>query len=57
MAREYSAAELRNLESVRRMMSPPPGFDIMTLFAEDAVWWNGLPRLHAPGGQLRAPGD
>lgn len=56
MAREYSAAELRNLESVRRMMSPPPGFDIMTLFAEDAVWWNGLPRLHAPGASCEHRG-
>lgn len=49
MPREYSPTERRNLESVRKLMAPPPGFDPSTLFADDAVWWNGLPRLHAPG--------
>lgn len=44
-AREYSAAEKRNLEAVAALFTPPPGFDPSGLFAEDAVWWNGLPRL------------
>ncbi len=56
MAHEYSAVELLNLESVRTLMAPPPGFDITTLFAEDAVWWNGLPRLHAPGASCEHRG-
>lgn len=56
MTREYSERERRNLESVRKLMAPPPGFDPSTLFAEDAVWWNGLPRLHAPGGSCEHRG-
>jgi ketosteroid isomerase-like protein len=49
MPRGYSAVEQRNLESVARLFAPPPGFDPSMLFADDAVWWNGLPRL--PGAQ------
>ena len=49
MPREYSAVEKRNLASVERLFAPPPGFDVATLFADDAVWWNGLPRLRGEG--------
>ena len=49
MPREYSATERRNIESVNRLFAPPPGFDVATLFADDAVWWNGLPRLRGEG--------
>lgn len=49
MSREYSDTEQRNLDASRRLFAPPPGFDPATLFADDAVWWNGLPRLHTPG--------
>src|SRR5262249_12357199 len=49
MPREYSATEKRNLESVSRLFAPPPGFDVTTLFADDAVWWNGLTRLRGEG--------
>jgi ketosteroid isomerase-like protein len=48
VAREYSKTEQRNLDSVNRLFAPPPGFDPASLFADDAVWWNGLPRI--PGG-------
>jgi len=47
--REYSSTEKRNLEAVSRLFAPPPGFDVTTLFADDAVWWNGLPRLRGEG--------
>ena len=56
MPREYSPTELRNLESVRRMFDPPPGFDVATLFADDAVWWNGLPRLRGLEGSCEHRG-
>lgn len=56
MPREYTEREQRNLETVRKLMAPPPGFDISTLFADDAVWWNGLPRLHAPGASCEHRG-
>ncbi|HZO09123.1 MAG TPA: nuclear transport factor 2 family protein [Myxococcota bacterium] len=49
MPREYSSTEKRNLEAVSRLFAPPPGFDVTTLFADDAVWWNGLPRLRGEG--------
>ena len=49
MTREYSTAERRNLENVSRLFAPPRGFDVSTLFADDAVWWNGLPRLRGEG--------
>jgi len=49
MPREYSATEKRNLESVSRLFAPPPGFDVTTFFADDAVWWNGLARLRGEG--------
>ena len=56
MPREYSAAEQRNLESVNRLFAPPPGFDVSTLFADDAVWWNGLPRLRGLEGSCEHKG-
>jgi ketosteroid isomerase-like protein len=49
MPREYSTTEIRNLENVNRLFAPPPGFDVSSLFADDAVWWNGLPRLRGNG--------
>ena len=54
--REYSANERRHLAAVATLFSPPPEFDVGTLFAEDAVWWNGLPRLHEPGGSCEHRG-
>lgn len=49
MPREYSAAEQRNIANVNRMFAPPPGFDVSSLFADDAVWWNGHPKLRGDG--------
>ena len=56
MAREYSATERRNLEAVERLFAPPPGFDVTALFAADAVWWNGLPRLRGLEGSCEHRG-
>ena len=42
---EYSETERRNMDAVAKLFDPPEGFDPASLFAEDAVWWNGLPRL------------
>jgi len=49
MPREYSTTEQRNIENTNRMFSPPPGFDVSSLFADDAVWWNGHPKLRGEG--------
>ena len=57
MAREYSATEQRNIASVEKMFTPPAGFDVGSLFADDAVWWNGHPKLReGPGGSCEHKG-
>lgn len=56
MASEHTEKEQRNLESMRRLFAPPPGFDPATLFADDAVWWNGLPRLRGLEGSCEHRG-
>ena len=56
MAREYSATEQRNIASVERMFAPPPGFDVGSLFADEAVWWNGHPKLRGPYGSCEHKG-
>jgi ketosteroid isomerase-like protein len=54
--RSYSEAERRNLDAVATLFAPPPGFDPSALFAEDAVWWNGLPRLRGVEGSCEHRG-
>ena len=47
---DYSEAEKRNLSVVRQFLNEePPPADKSELFAEDAVWWNGLPLAHSEG--------
>lgn len=41
----YSETEQRNIDSVNAMFEAGPELDRSTLFADDAVWWNGLPLL------------
>ena len=49
--REYSPTEQRNLRVARQFLNEePPPDDKSTLFAEDGVWWNGLPMAHRDGG-------
>jgi ketosteroid isomerase-like protein len=46
----YTDTELRNLSVVRRFLNEePPPPDKSELFAEDGVWWNGLPLAHREG--------
>lgn len=52
----YSEVEQRNLQAVARLFEPPPGFDVGALFADDAVWWNGLPRLSGLEGSTEHRG-
>jgi len=43
---DYTETELRNLDVVRQMFGEADGpADKTELFAEDAVWWNGLPLI------------
>ncbi len=55
MTKEYSSSQMKNIESVRKLFVPLRSFDEasvsekLALFANDAVWWNGLPRLHPLG--------
>src|SRR5689334_21800818 len=44
---EYTAIERRNIDTVTAMFEAGRELDRATLFADDAVWWNGLP--HLPG--------
>jgi len=47
---DYTETELRNLHVVRQFLNEePPPDDKSTLFAEDGVWWNGLPLAHSEG--------
>jgi ketosteroid isomerase-like protein len=52
---DYTPAQRRNLDAVETLFDPPPGFDVASLFAPDAVWWNGLTRL--PGLEGRSNHD
>jgi ketosteroid isomerase-like protein len=48
---DYTETELRNLHAVRRFLNEePPPDDKSELFAEDGIWWNGLPLAHRDGG-------
>jgi|SRR5262245_15299970 len=46
---EYSEKEKRNLAVVEAMFAPGDPAEKIRLFAEDAVWWNGLPFVGEPG--------
>ncbi|MGE4653323.1 MAG: nuclear transport factor 2 family protein [Myxococcota bacterium] len=45
---EYSAEEQRNIDTANSLFGAEPE-DKSTLFAEDAVWWNGLPFVRGAG--------
>jgi len=46
---EHSESERRNVATVNAIFEAGPEFDRLGAFADDAVWWNGLPRVGAPG--------
>jgi ketosteroid isomerase-like protein len=52
----YSDAERRNIEAVDAMFGAGREFDRSTLFADDAVWWNGLPLLPGNVGETEHRG-
>lgn len=46
----HTAQEQRNIDTVNAIFEAGPEFDRLAAFTEDAVWWNGLPKLPgAPG--------
>jgi len=45
----YTEQEQRNIATVNAIFEGPPDFDRASVFTEDAVWWNGLPKL--PGAE------
>src|SRR4051794_7572592 len=56
----YTPEEQRNIDSVNRMFRSGEErkvpFDTSSLFAEDAVWWNGLPLLPGNVGETEHKG-
>lgn len=46
---EYTATEKRNMAAVDRLFDTTNAEDKSLLFAEDAVWWNGLPFVGGTG--------
>lgn len=53
---QYTETELRNIDAVNRMFGADRDFDRSTLFADDAIWWNGLPRLPGSIGETEHRG-
>jgi ketosteroid isomerase-like protein len=55
----YTPEEQRNIDSVNKMFggrAKDPTFDPSTLFADDAIWWNGLPLLPGNVGETEHKG-
>ena len=46
---EYTENEKRNMATVEAMFAPGDTEAKVELFADDAVWWNGLPFVGKPG--------
>jgi ketosteroid isomerase-like protein len=53
---EYTATEKGNIATVTAMFEAGRDLDRATLFAEDAVWWNGLPLLPSQPGETEHRG-
>jgi len=45
----YSPQQQRNIDTVNAIFEAGPEFDRLQAFRDDAVWWNGLPKL--PGAE------
>ena len=52
----YTADEQRNIDTVNAMFGAGRELDRATLFADDAVWWNGLPLLPGSVGETEHKG-
>ena len=46
----YTEYEQTNIDIVNQIFEGPPEFDRLAAFADDAVWWNGLPQIGNPPG-------
>jgi ketosteroid isomerase-like protein len=53
---DHTDIEIRNIATVTAMFEAGRELDRATLFAEDAVWWNGLPFLPGQRGQTEHKG-
>ena len=53
---DYSATEKRNIDTVNAMFGAGRELDRATLFADDAVWWNGLPLIPGNVGETEHKG-
>ena len=51
----YTETEQRNIDAANSLFDGSSG-DPATLFSDDAVWWNGLPRLPGMEGQTEHKG-
>jgi ketosteroid isomerase-like protein len=52
----YTETEQRNIATVTAMFEAGRDLDRATLFADDAVWWNGLPRIPGNVGETEHKG-
>ena len=52
----HTETEQRNIDAVNQMFGGNRELDRSTLFAEDAVWWNGLPRIPGNVGETEHRG-
>lgn len=52
----YTQTEQRNIDTVNAIFEAGPEFNRLDAFAEDAVWWNGLPKLPGLEGQTEHKG-
>jgi ketosteroid isomerase-like protein len=53
---EYTEVEKRNIDTVNAMFGAGRELDRSTLFADDAVWWNGLPLIPGNVGETEHRG-
>ncbi len=53
---DYTAQEQANIATVNAMFEAGRELDRATLFADDAVWWNGLPLLPGMVGETEHQG-
>jgi ketosteroid isomerase-like protein len=53
---DYTSIEKRNVDSVNAMFEAGPELDRASLFADDAVWWNGLPLIPGNVGETEHKG-
>ena len=53
---QYTDTEQRNIDTVNALFEAGPEYDRIGIWADDAVWWNGLPLLPMNPGQTEHKG-